>query len=295
MARKRLLKNLTIDEISLVDDPANEHARAPIVKMRGSDSDEAYSAEEIARVRKALSDLTRTGGSPEISAALAAMENDMDIETLSKALETAEGALKTLTKRAEDAEAAVKAANATIEKMKTDHAEEIAKAKAAATPADPAAAEAEFLKGLPEGVRKQIEAGKQAQEDIAKMKETAETAEFITKAKGFGIGGDMDALGGVLYRVSKGKSTAEDIKVIEGVLKAAGEQSKTAALFKAAGVNLPASVDGDPEALLKAKAEEIQKANTGMSFAVAYDKALSANPDLYSAYIAKRRTQPTAH
>lgn len=288
MARKRLLKNLTIDEISLVDDPANEHARAPIIKMRG-DTDDAHSADDIERLRKALESFTRTGGSPEISAALAAMETDtMDMETLTKALEKAEASLKVLEKRAEKAEADLKDRDATIEKMKTEHAEAITKAK---TPVDAAAAEAEFLKGLPESVRKQLADGKEAAEAVAKMKAERETDEFITKARDYNVG-DVKEVGGMLYRISKGCTTADDLKTIETVLKAAGEQAKTAALYKAAGVSLPSSVDGDPEALLKAKAEEIQKANKGMTFAVAYDQALAENPTIYNAYIEKRRGLP---
>lgn len=40
---------------------------------------------------------------------------------------------------------------------------------------------------------------------------------------------------------------------------------------------------------MKAKADEIQKANKGMTFEQAYVQAVETNPSLYNAYIAKRR------
>lgn len=281
-----MLKNLSIDEISLVDDPANEQARILIVKAKDADED-AHTAEDLERLQKALSQFALTGGSPEISAALAAMETDnMDMETLTKALEKAEASLATLTKRATDAEekvAELTADNAAKDAIIAKHKE----------PVDAAAEEAEFLKSVPASIRKQLEDGKLAQVAIEKLQGEREIEGFITKAREIGVTNHAE-VGPVLHRIAKGKSTEADLLVIESVLKAAAEQVKTSTLYKAAGVALPASFDGDPEQLLKAKADDIRKAKPSMSAEAAYDQAMSENPALYNAYISKRRSASAA-
>lgn len=84
-------------------------------------------------------------------------------------------------------------------------------------------------------------------------------------------------------------TTADDATMLETMLKAAGEQGKTAALFKALGSDT--AVDGEPEAMLKAKADEIEKAAEGkLTKEQAYAKAVEQNPTLYTAYVAKRRS-----
>jgi hypothetical protein len=60
-------------------------------------------------------------------------------------------------------------------------------------------------------------------------------------------------------------------------------------LYRAHGTNAGAHVDGtDPEAALNAAATEIAKSK-GLSHAKAYELAMKENPGLYQAYIAKRR------
>lgn len=303
------LTDMSIDEISLVDDPANEQARVLIVKAKkpkaSADAAEDENedtpdgngkADEMASLKKAVEDINErvalalAGGNPDDEAAggLAAAslkELHMDIETLSKALEDAEAKLDTLAKRADDAEAALTEANEVI-KAKDAEIENLAKAKAGGEGDE----DEEIVKSLPESIRKRLESAeaiaKAAEAEVTKMREQAETTEAIAKAKALGVG-EAEVVGPLLLRVAKGMTTTEDATALEGLLKGLSAQSNTAALFKSVGSD--AAVDGDPEEILKAKAAEIQNANKGMTYETAYAKALEQNPSLYNAYVAKRR------
>lgn len=275
------LTDMTIDEISLVDDGANEDARVVIVKAKSGLPGHAAPGGDDPSNPDAAS-----------MAAASIKEFEMDIETLSKALDDAEAKLAALEKRASDAEAALKDAEEVI-KAKD---EEVAKAKAEAEAKakgekSPDGDEDDVMKSLPESLRKRLEQAdaiaKAAQEEVTKMKEAQEQAEFIAKAKAMGAG-DAEKIGGLLMRVAKGTTTADDAATLETMLKAASEQGKTAALFKALGSD--SAVDGEPEAMLKAKADEIQKASDGkLTKEQAYAKAVEENPSLYTAYVSKRR------
>lgn len=263
------LTEMTIDEISIVDEGANGEARVVLFKSKSAPSGQTEPA-GIAGDANA--------------AALAAQlkEHEMDIETLSKALEDAEAKFVALEKRTTDAEAALEDANAVIKAKDA----EIADLKKEATPPS----EDDVMKSLPEPLRKRLEEAetkaRAADEAVAKMAAEKETAEAIAKAREIGVG-NPDEIGPMILRVRKGLTTAADADVIESLLKASVAQGKTSALFKAFGTT--EATDGEPEDVLKAKAEEIAKANPGMTPEQAYAKAVDANPALYNAYIAKRR------
>lgn len=318
---KNELTDMEITEISLVDEPANDDARVVIVKAKSKppmdeeadpneaepdgdedDAEEAAEAKPKGKVKKAapLSAAKVAGAilvainelSPQIvEKALAEgfsanpeaadmaeeiiKETIMDITQLSKALEDAEAKMEALEKRASDAETALKDANDTIEK-----------AKAAATPEEPN--EEEILKSLPEPIRKRLEKAKEDEATIAKMAADAEEKAAIAKARDLKVP-EPEKIGPMLLRIAKGKSTEDDVKVIETLLKQNAAISSMSPLFKSIGS--AAAVEGDPEEILKAKAAEIQKNSDGkMTNAQAYDEALKQNPSLYDAYIAKRRT-----
>lgn len=201
-------------------------------------------------------------------------ETIMDITQLSKALEEAEAKMEALEKRASDAEVALKEANETI-----------AKAKSAEEQEEPS--EDEILKALPEAIRKRLEKAKEDEATIAKMAAEAEEKEAIEKARALKVA-EPEKVGPMLLRIAKGKTTADDAKVIETMLKQHAAISAVSPLFKSIGT--AAAVEGDPEEILKSKAVEIQKASEGkLSYVQAYDEALKQNPSLYDAYIAKRR------
>lgn len=296
---------MVIKEISLCEAGMNDHSRVVIVKAREPFDKNNASALEAARetVLEMLPGLAdklaailvakaQTGGVPvnkqsAADSAAAILETLMDIETLAKSLEEAEGRIETITKQAEQAAADLTAAQATIAKQ-TAQIEELK--KAANPPSDE-----DVMKGLPEPVRKRLLAAeadaKSNKEALAKMADEKELAEAVSKAKAIGVP-NADAVGALMVRVAKGKTTAEDSKTIEGLLKSAAEVEKASLLFKSLGHH--GAVDGDPEVLMKAKAEEIRKAKPEMTEAQAFDAALQANPELYAAYQAKRRTSHPA-
>lgn len=346
------LTNMSIDEISIVDDPANEAARVEIVKAkafkpcadcktpdaciekrqcmtemkkgkpkdfedamkRQSERVNAYKMfDDIYKATDALRSAIMStieddeqedrpavvgknidafveylkGLAPSILAKARAGDGDdpaadaaqlqemmMDIEQLSKALEKAEIDMAALEKRAADAETLLKSKDAELAELKKSAGGETE----------------DVLKSLPEAIRKRFEEAeaktKAAEDAIAKMKDESEAKEAIAKAKDLGIGKAED-VGPLLVRVAKGKTTADDAKTLEQLLKSAGEVASKSNLFKSMGSTVAEGVD--PDALLKSKAEEIRKAKPELSFEQAYTKAVEANPDLYSAYIAKRR------
>lgn len=318
MSGKKLLTDMEITEISLVDEPANEDARVVIVKSKGGfkpcddcgdpegcmkkascaasgkvakASVEAITDAVLAAIEEMTSEIVAkamAGGLPaetevEDTATAVIKEFLMDIEAISKALQEAEANIAAVTKRAETAEAKAAALEAVV-KAKD---EEISKGKAPEV--DP---EEEFLKSAPAHVRERILKDRERiaalDAEISKARADAEVKEAVEKARAYSKVAKPEDMGPALLRIRKGKSTEDDAKLIEQLLAAAAASTSMGAIFKSIGQ--PNAVEGDPEAILKAKAEEIQKANAGMSYAVAYDKALVENPEVYSAYIAKRRT-----
>lgn len=279
MAQK--LTDMIIDEISIVDDPANEQARVVITKMKAAPEGQTGS--------EGLS------GDDDTASADQYKEFQMDMENLAKALEDAEAKLETLEKHTSDAEAALADATEVI-KAKEAEIEELQKGyKAKANKSDDGDLDDEdeekkVMKSLPESIRKRLEdfekRAAEAETTLAKMREEKDTAEAIAKAKTLNFG-KAEEVGPLLMRVTKGLTTQADAELLERLFKAAGEQGKVTALFRSVGSDT--AVDGDPEVLLKAKAGEIQKANNGMTFEQAYTKAMEDNPSLYNAYVAKRR------
>lgn len=305
----KIIKDMQLDEISLVDDPANPEANVVIAKAKNGGGfkpcadcgDEAACrkagkcldmekgcgpSKKVAKALAAISAITKAANGSEsadddaVSAFL--KEHDMTLEELEKALTDAKSAL-------DAADAVIKSKDAEITTLKAalaDAQDEVKKSKEAQ--ADPT--EEELMKSLPESLRKRfvaMEAASKAQADeIEKMRTEREEAEAIEKARG--LAGDPKVVGPALLRIRKGKATDADLAEIERLLKAANNQSKTSELYKARGAT--GDEPADPETLLKAKADEIRKGNKDLSSEQAYAKALEENPELYNAYIEKRRT-----
>lgn len=278
------LTDMIIDEISLVDDPANEQARVVIAKAKAAHSGQ--------------SEPDGQSGDDDAASTEAAQlkEFQMDIENLSKALEDAEAKLAALEQRTTDAEAALADANEVI-KAKDVEIEELSKGRMKAQKAeveddeeDEEDGEKKVMKSLPESIRKRLEdfekRAAEAEATLAKMRDEKDTAEAIAKARTLNFG-KPEEVGPLLLRVRKGATTEADATALESLLKAAGAQDKVSYLYRTVGSDQ--AVEGDPEMLMKAKADEIAKANKGMTFEQAYVAAMEQNPSLYNAYIAKRR------
>jgi hypothetical protein len=315
MADKHLLTDMQILEISLVDEPANPQAHVEIFKRKETDMPN-YSAENpvpmpilAGAVVAALNDLSAqivekalaAGFAADPSAAARAasllQETVMDGDAVTKALADAEAKVEELAKALadKDGEIAKSAGRVTeLEIVLKAKDEEIAKAKKkkksevdANENGEPDADEEEVMKSLPEAIRKRLEEAEASKVELQKMREKEELSTAIAKAKGMGVA-EPEKVGALLLRIAKGKTTTEDAQLLEGILKGAAAIGATAAIFKSIGTAAVAEINEDPEAFLKAKAEEISKAK-GIPYAAAYTEAMDQNPQAYNAYLAKRR------
>jgi colicin import membrane protein len=290
------ISDMDINEISLVDEPANDDAKVVIVKSKSKEHTMKPTEAQVAgAILAAMTDLSaeivkraseQFSDNPEAATMAESIikETVMDIEKMAKALENAEAEISTLTKRAETAEAALKAKDDEIAKMKDGGKSQAEK-------------DEEILKSLPESIRKRLEsadaevakakaAEAEAIEKAAKLAAEREETEAIEKARGLKVA-DPEKVGKLLVRVAKGKTTADDVKEIEEILKRDAALTSSP-MFRVIGKSK--AVEGDPEAILKSKAEEIQKAKPSLTYAQAYDQALKENPEVYEAYtIGKRK------
>lgn len=275
MATKRKvskLRDMRLDEISLVDEPAAKGARVSIwkaAKMPGMCSDcETPAVCKAAGKCKESEKMTKG--------------DTTDLESLSTALDEAVTKMEAL-------EAALAAKDA-----------EIAELKKSAGGAS-AGSDDDVLKGLSPGARALVEkAQKQAadaQAAIEKMQDERDTEMFVAKAAGFKVlPVKPEEFGLVLKRIARGKTTAEDVIEIERVLKAADEIGGKTGILKSIGRSGGSAEGGaTAEARLQAKADEIHKAEGGkISKAAAYSKATEANPELYREYLAEHRAAAKA-
>lgn len=246
------LIRLEIDEISLVDDGANQHAKVVLAKRR----------------------------QPQ-------QGNQMDLENLMKSLQAAET-------RQTELESQLEAYATEITKLKAEKAtlvEDLAKAKSSPG-LTPEQEEEEFLKGLPESVRNRMVADREKSAalelELAKLRDAAEADVYVAKAKALELPKPAET-GAVLLRIAKGKTTAEDLALVEQLLKGKNAvESASVLLSKSLGV--PEGVDaGDVNAVVENLAKAKQKATPGLSEAEAIAKVYDENPGLYEQYRASRQ------
>lgn len=204
-----------------------------------------------------------------------------EIEKMSKELEAQlaamEGEFAELKKSLDERTAAVAASEARVQALTA----ELAKAKA--EPQTPEAIEKAMLDAMPAPAREAFVQTRtllaKAQADLEASQSQRETETAINKAKGYGYG-DPAAIGPLMLRVAKGKTTAEDAATIETLLTGAGALVGKSKVFGMIGSASPAT--GSPEDVLKAKTAEIRKAQPELTDAQAYVLALEQNPDLYA-------------
>jgi hypothetical protein len=188
--------------------------------------------------------------------------------------------VEALTKRAEDAEA-----EAVEAKEKAAELEELL---AKATEPDVPDPEPD----VPEAVAKAMDdlekRAKEAEEKLNKEIDRRETQQFIAKAETFGHlpGANPDDFAGILRKIDAALDEDERTKFDE-ILTAANKAVQTGELYKevGSGGRRATSVEGEVAKL----AEEMQKANPGMSAQVARGEVWKARPELVKAYDAERR------
>ncbi len=266
MPRQRLTK-LRLDEVSLVDVPANAQAEILIAKRRDGNG----------------------GHSPNSNTE----EHGMTVEELSKKLEEMEAQVADLTKRADKAEADKKKAEddlAAMQKRAEDAEAEVAKAKAGDGDGD--GGDDHILKGLDPAVRKYIEDlradGDESREAIAKMADEKLTDEYVAKAGAFtNLPGIVAKdFGPVLKRVLFTADEADRNAILDVLAKADAAIEK--ALTTPLGQTDPVE-KSDAESQLETKAHEIAKRD-GVTFAKAYQQAMHDNPELYQEYLNSKKS-----
>ena len=132
----------------------------------------------------------------------------------------------------------------------------------------------EVLKGLPENVRKRLE---DSEAKIAKMEADARVATFRKRAADeYAKVGDTDEIGDALAAIDSADVRAK----VEKALAAANERIDLAKILTVAGKDGDAAVGDDPVAKVRAKVEEIRKADPDKSLADATAEALRADPAL---------------
>lgn len=168
------------------------------------------------------------------------------IEEHVKALDEELAAEKT---RATDFEAKAKKAESDlkVEKSRADKATTELDAFKKAHPAE----DEDVLKGIPDEIRKRLE---DTEAEVAKMKEDAEVVDYTKRAEVLDCPGTKPAkLGPILRRIAKGKSTEDDLKEVERLMKGAIELAKKGGLTKGLGAS------GDPSHAETAWDEAVEK------------------------------------
>lgn len=129
---------------------------------------------------------------------------------------------------------------------------------------------------------------------VAKASRDKELVVFIAKAEHFdALPTTAEKLGGLLLRVAKAETTAEDADELERILKAAQEAmqdgSKTGKA-RTTEIGKRGNDDGaTAEQRIDAAAVELMKSDKGLTKEQAVSKALEENPELYDAYVAESR------
>jgi hypothetical protein len=265
------LVDIQVLEVSLVDDPANQHAKVEIVKraqtQKGDQMNEFKPCSDCGNVEK-CGEMKKCMGTKKSNSGDPTMSGDVQ-----KALDTAN---QTIAKQAADIEALKVAA--------TGKDAEIAKLKADLNPPS----EEEVLKAATPALRAMLQKAKDNEVELAKMREKDEQRDAIEKARAEVPGCDADKLGPVIMRVRKGKSTEDDATYVIQLLKSAQAVRETATIYNMNGSMMKTDAS-DPYTQLEAVAGEIQKANPTLSAEKAMEKAMSSRRDLYTAYVNKQR------
>ncbi|HZT90292.1 MAG TPA: hypothetical protein VFA12_20295 [Stellaceae bacterium] len=136
------------------------------------------------------------------------------------------------------------------------------------------------IASLPESVRKALEAGKAAAEQVQKLADEAVATEFAKRASDMGLGNDL-----VPHMIALHKAAPEAYAEIQKQLEALAAQVKAGEVFKEFGARGSVSVD-DPVGKVGAVVAELQKSDGKLSKAKAIAKiaTMPEHRDLWYAY-----------
>ena len=146
----------------------------------------------------------------------------------------------------------------------------------------------DVLKGLPEKIRKQVEAtnarAQAAEERYQKMLDEQDTAKYVEKAKAFtNIAADSSRLGVVLKGIAS--TDKESYAYIEATLKAANEALAQSDIFlKETGSSSDSEAKGSAFERIEAEASELIKSDPKLTKEQAFAKVIMNDPSKYNEY-----------
>jgi chromosome segregation ATPase len=267
------LSQLEINEISLVDAPANPGSEVLLFK-RDSDTEVPIMAD----VEKTVGETPATPDAPDrgvVDALIAKSEERMDqlsqdLVEKSEVISRLEAENQSLREQIENA--------ASVEKRapEDDSLESV-------------------LKQAPEAVQKALESLTErvakAEAETRQYAEQIEKREWIAKAEPFvkSLPTSAETLGGLLQRVAKGMTTTEDAAELERVFAAVNSAAMQGGvhLFKSLGRD--SAEPTSAKAKIEMLAEDIQKSASGITPEQATAKVLAQHPELYADYLTEQR------
>jgi hypothetical protein len=299
MAVAGVMTKFRIDELSAVDVPAQTGARKAIMKRNsanhGGEADHGHQSEDQGATM-----------TPEIKKALGLADTATDAEVLAAVTKAATAGSEASAAALEKANAELKIAKAKAtlsdkEKQLMDGKTDEEVCKFADLTAEQRAAEVAKAAAGDETVeiegrtiskravgddmfavmKSQAKRIDDAAAAIVKANDERETAVFAKRASDEfpHLAGTVDERAAVLKAISKMDETTK--ASAEAILKAAEGAAKFAFSRRGAGGGDGGSDTDTAEAKLNKKAKDIEKANSGLSFAKAYERACEENPDLY--------------
>lgn len=259
---KRSLFNMEIDEVSLVDKGANQHARVTIAK-RAPEED-------------VMPDLFSEDGSPVDENAL--QDGDIVFDDEGNAYQFEAGADEDADER-EPESVGKSAFFGGEQETQSSFAEEI---RAELSKAFSNSESREVLSKAAQRID-QLEAQIAKSEEVAKSERDLRlTREYISKAAEYNLPVDPAELGPVLYRMAETMSY-DDCSVIAKCLEGAGNM-----IFEEIG-NIGGGDNGDVMSLVEQHAVEIGKSSESANFAKNVETVFDQNPEAYEEYLASQR------
>lgn len=264
----RMLKDLTITEVSSVDRGAGEGVKVLLMKRNTPSGDVEMTKEELeAAIKKAAEDAVKTA-TADISKALSETQRELKIAKMSPAHKAHYDTLKS-----EDAKKA-------FEDMKDEDKDEECAKVAKAAQADPAIAE----------LAKSLSATQAENADLKKRLDTVdlEKAQADFKKRAADLGATADGDGELMRKAYNGDKTAQDAWTarLTEITAALRKQADAGGLFTTFGSTQPGAANGNAYSSLMAKAEELQKSDPKLTKEQAFTKVYTdpANVDLKKRY-----------
>lgn len=292
------LKDISVVEMSLVDNPAEPNARVALFKRDDSDDDGKAEDGPLKSFLKTLGVIAKDDEAVE------QMEDDLQKEADDLASDDGddsndEGRDDSSTEESMDLDKSTLDPEVVeaIDKAEEEKAEALAKAEALQVQVDELTKAAEdakseddpedLLKSADPAIRELVQKAQDEAEEataIAKAeREKRLDREFFEKADSLpNIEGETSELADLLKSVA-GVVDADTFAKLEEILRAADSQLATAELFKSVGVEGEAEGDDAYGKLVKI-AKRYQEADESMTYEAAFDQAVEKNPDLYDEY-----------